>query len=146
MHFDGSLVVVSHDRAFLDNVVTSTLVFTGDGRVEEFVGGYEDWQRHCAAATAPVRTAKPKEKPRHGERARRLTFKETKELEGLPAEIETLEEEKAGLEARMADPAFYKGEGSAIAAATARLQELGERLEAAYARWEELEAVAEQAG
>jgi len=148
MDFDGSLLVVSHDRAFLDNVVTSTLVFEGQGKVNEFVGGYEDWQRHRNEQVKQEAKPKdkPKQKPKHKERPRRLSFKEQKELEALPGEIEALEEEKSALEAKMADPGLYKGGGTEIADATTRLAEISARLETAYARWEDLEAIVEATG
>jgi len=147
LEFDGSLVLVSHDRAFLDNVVTSTLVFEGAGKVNEFVGGYEDWQKHRAEAEKLEKpNPAPKAKPKLNRKPRRLTFKEQKELEALPGRIEELEGEKDRIEERMADPEFYKGEGQEVGEATARLAELTGELEAAYARWEELEAIAEAAG
>ena len=147
LEFDGSLVLVSHDRAFLDNVVTSTLVFEGAGKVNEFVGGYEDWQKHLAEAEKPTTPEpRPKAKPKLTQKPRRLTFKEQKELEALPSRIEDLEGEKGRIEERMADPEFYKGDGQEVGEATARLAELTRELEVAYARWEELEAIAEAAG
>ncbi|MAB80903.1 MAG: ABC transporter ATP-binding protein [Planctomycetes bacterium] len=144
MDFDGTLLVVSHDRVFLDNVVTSTLVFEGEGRVREFVGGYEDWQRHRTEEQARARKpAATSEKPKYSERPRRLSFKEQEELEALPGEIERLEEERGALEEKMVDPAFYKGEESEIAAAVARLEEIRLSLEWSFERWEQLEAIAE---
>jgi len=146
VEFDGTLLVVSHDREFLDNVVTSTVVFEGDGRVREYTGGYSDWRKAEAAeraAEAP-RKAAPSPRPRtEREGPRRRTWKEKQELEALPARIEELEEEKAELEAAMADPEFYKRGGDEISTATARHEAIAGELEAAYTRWEELEALAE---
>jgi len=148
--YPGTVLVVSHDRAFLDNVVTSTLVFEGQGRVVEYAGGYSDWQKQrgavadlggsepaAAAASSGGRGRKPKtEKPR------RLSFKEQRELEVLPATIEQLEAEQAALHDKMADPLFYQGAGAEIGAAKHRLEQIGEELEAVYARWQELEEIA----
>jgi ATP-binding cassette subfamily F protein uup len=145
--FKGTLIVVSHDREFLDNVVTSTLVFEGEGRVREYVGGYTDWRRDAEReAKAEPRAAAPAPKQgkvREQARPRRLSFKEKQELEALPARIEELEERKATLEAAMAEPEFYRRDGDAIAADTATFEALGTELEAAYARWTELEELAE---
>jgi ATP-binding cassette subfamily F protein uup len=145
MDFQGTLLLVSHDRAFLDNVVTSTLVFEGEGRIGEYIGGYSDWLRQrmipkpaTAArpqtAVAPVRTAAPAGK------ARKLSYKDQRELDGLPARIEALEAEQAALQARVSDPGFYRQPGDDIAATLARLEVLGDELRSCYVRWEELEA------
>ena len=112
----GTVLLVSHDRAFINNVVTSTLVLEGQGKVSEYVGGYDDWLRQSRqkseALSAPARTeekktapASPKEKPR------KLTFKEQKELETLPQKIEELDAEQQRIIATMADPAFYRESG-----------------------------------
>jgi ATP-binding cassette subfamily F protein uup len=144
LEFEGTLLVVSHDRAFLDNVVTSTLVCEGGGVWREYVGGYEDWLRQRpAAAAGPAAPGRPPA-PRP-ERAvapqRRLGFMEKRELAALPARIEQLEAEKHELFATMSSPTFYARGGGEIAAAQARLAALETELHAAYARWEELEAV-----
>jgi len=146
VEFEGTLVVVSHDREFLDNVVTSTLVFEGEGKVKEYAGGYADWRRavDTEAAQVPTKQAKKPGKVRQAPAGpRRRTFKERAELEKLPGQIETLEETKATLEAAMAAPGFYKRPGEEIATDTARFDALNKDLEAAYARWEELDALAE---
>jgi ABC transport system ATP-binding/permease protein len=153
--FQGTLLLVSHDRALLDNVVTSTLVFEGDGVVREYVGGYEDWVRQrnprrsgefnvqpanrekpaAVSAQAPNQS-KTQPKPK----AEKLGFKETRELAELPGRIEMLESAQAELHARLADPALYQVAGDEVAAVNARLQELEAELASAYARWEALEA------
>ena len=141
--FSGTLLVVSHDRAFINNVVTSTLVFEGDGRVREYVGGFDDWVRQRPVA-APVPAA-PKKQPRPRpapQRPRRLTFKERRELEGLPAQIEALEAEKGALGAAMAGADFYKRPGNEITADTQRLETVEADLIGLYARWEALETIA----
>jgi ATP-binding cassette subfamily F protein uup len=147
IQFSGTLLLVSHDRALLDNVVTSTLVFEGDGVVREYVGGYEDWLRQRPPpATASPKTPEvapppsPKTAEVQGKRpSAKLSFKESRELEGLPARIEALEAEQEFLHARLADPALYQGDGGAVAAAKGRLAELESELATAYARWETLE-------
>jgi ABC transport system ATP-binding/permease protein len=143
--FDGTVFVVSHDRDFLDRVVTSTLVFEGEGRVTEYVGGYADWLRQRPAAQpAPDASAdRPRAKARRPqqEKPRKLSFKERRELEAMPERIEILESEQAALHARMADPSFYKEAGEEVAATQARLDAIEDELEAAYARWGELDAV-----
>ncbi|HEY8555353.1 MAG TPA: ATP-binding cassette domain-containing protein [Burkholderiales bacterium] len=148
--YEGTLIVVSHDRAFLDNIVTSVLVFEGEGRVREYVGGYEDWRRHREAHAPPAKAAAPsnapaaparREAPR-AERPRKLSYKEQRELEALPQTIEALEREQAQLHAAAADPAFYQQPGDRIASTLARLEQVTQELEAAYARWEALEAIA----
>jgi ATP-binding cassette subfamily F protein uup len=149
VEWPGTLLLVSHDRAFLDNVVTSTFVFEGDGKVQEYVGGYEDWLRQRDTAPRIVRgsdaPSPPAALPRTASAAvalRKLSYKERKELEGLPAVIEALEAEERALNARIAGPEFYKEGGTAIAGALARLEALAQEIRTAYARWDELESVA----
>lgn len=143
LDFSGTLLLVSHDREFLNNVVTSTLVFEGDGQVNEYVGGYDDWLRQSAKQASPPETAKenaPKPRPRT-EKVRKLTFKEARELEALPAQIAALEEEEAALHARLADPDFYKSAGNAVTTVNERLAAIALELESVYSRWEELETI-----
>jgi ATP-binding cassette subfamily F protein uup len=149
----GTLLLVSHDRAFIDHVVTSTLVFEGEGRVQEYVGGYEDWlrqRRNAEAMTepAPVRragsgvsaTIAAKEPPRT---QRKPSYKEQLELEQLPARIEALEAEQKQLQAAVASEDFYKRPASEIHEALARLEELETLLLAAYTRWDALDSRAQ---
>jgi ATP-binding cassette subfamily F protein uup len=145
LEFQGTLLVVSHDREFLDHVVTSTLVAEGGGEWREYVGGYEDWLRQRKpevppAAARPARAAPAPSRASTG--PRRATFKEKRELVELPGTIERLEAEKQELFDRMAAPAFYAAAGEEIARAKARLAALDAELEQAYARWLELEALA----
>ncbi len=142
--FAGTVLLVSHDRTFLDNVVTSTLVFEGEGRVNEYVGGYGDWLRQRrlpsdgAATPAPTKRVRPepaRTKPR------KLSYKEVRELDTLPQQIEALESERDALQGRMGEAEFYQQDKLDIAAANQRLAELNDELEQAYARWEELEAI-----
>ncbi|MNK21887.1 ABC transporter ATP-binding protein uup [compost metagenome] len=148
--YAGTLLLVSHDRDFLDNVVTSTMVMEGDGVVGEYVGGYSDWQRQAAraaavAAAAPVVAAKPTATaaatPAEPAAAKRkLSYKDARELEQLPLKIETLEKDVEGLTAAMNDPAFYQRSAADMAAHNAKLAKVQADLDAAYARWEELDA------
>ena len=141
--YQGAVLLVSHDRSFLNNVVTSTIVFES-GQVREYVGGYDDWIRQSAARNTPPVEKQTKPKKRHSPRGqsdgtRRLSYKEQRELERLPIEIDARESEIAGLHEKMANPDFYKQSGHLVAEETARLQDCEKRLAEAYARWEELE-------
>jgi ATP-binding cassette subfamily F protein uup len=145
--YPGSVLLVSHDRAFLDNVVTSTLVLEGHGRVSEYVGGYSDWLRQRRltddVSTRPVRAERTKrEKPSQAQP--RLDYKQMRELESLPERIEALEAELARLQSELADPDFYKGEGAEIASANEALRRLQTELDSSYQRWSELEALAQK--
>jgi ATP-binding cassette subfamily F protein uup len=140
--FPGTLLLVSHDRAFLNNVVTSTLVFEGEGRVKEYVGGYDDWLRQKPTdpvLTAPERSKSEQARPRT-EQLRKLTYKEQRELEELPQRIETLEAEQVQLHQKLAEPTFYRQAGAEISKVTSRLQELEAELQTAYARWGDLDS------
>jgi ATP-binding cassette subfamily F protein uup len=140
LDFQGTLLLVSHDRAFLNNVVTSTLVFAGEGKIEEYVGGYDDWLRQREISQIPL-TEKTQKKPPAKVRPAtlKMTFKEERELEALPEMIKRLEEEKKQIYQALADPAFYRAGGSAAGIANSRLQALEKELTAAYLRWEYLE-------
>ena len=150
--YEGTLLLVSHDRTFLDNVVTSMLVFEGDGTVGDYVGGYEDWLRQRASAPAarepaPPRAARPAPGPepdpkpdREPNRDRRLGYRERQELEALPGRIEAMEAELAAREADAARGEFYQREGDEITADMARMDELRAEIEDAYRRWETLAA------
>jgi ATP-binding cassette subfamily F protein uup len=149
LEFSGTLLVVSHDRAFLDAVVTSTLVFEGGGTVGEYVGGYSDWvrQRKPPAVAAPP-TPSPKRQapmpPTPKAKPRRLTFKETAELSALPDRIDVLERERDALYLSLADPAVLR-DGSAVVAARSRLVALEAEIIELTERWETLETIAAQA-
>lgn len=145
MDYHGTLLLVSHDRTFLDNVVTSSLVFEGDGIVNEYVGGYSDWVRQrrvnapCAPqATVPARTAEAKTDG-SGKPAK-LSYRDQRELDDLPARIEALEAEQAGLQASINAPGFYQQDSARIAATLARLESVGSELEDCYERWAQLES------
>jgi ABC transport system ATP-binding/permease protein len=142
--YAGTLLLVSHDRAFLDNVVTSTLVFEGAGRVNEYVGGYTDWLRQrrdspnslespALKSSAPAAAASVAPKPR------RLTYNERRELAQLPETIQQLETEQSALQSQVSDPELFRRDKDQAAAALQRLQALAKELETAYARWDALE-------
>jgi ATP-binding cassette subfamily F protein uup len=148
--FDGTLLLVSHDREFLDNVTTSTLVLAGQGRIIETVGGYSDWARASGqVAQSPAKSKPPKDKGDSGsagekpatDRVRRRTWKEGQELEALPVRIEELETRQAELHELMADPAFYQETGDRVSAAKAELEAVGDELSRSYERWEELDSL-----
>src|SRR5687768_332326 len=151
----GTLLLVSHDRAFIDHVVTSTLVFEGEGKVQEYVGGYEDWLRQrpagnpvsenlAAKPSVPVASAflgaEASAKAARRTQNKKLSFKEKREMEELPRRIERMESEQQELHARIASPEFYKEPPDAIARALARIDELKDSLHDAYARWNELDS------
>jgi ATP-binding cassette subfamily F protein uup len=145
--YAGTLLLVSHDRAFLDNVVTSTLVFEGDGRVNEYVGGYSDWlhQRRAIAVAAKTPTPRSAQSPARGSAAaktRRLSYKDQRELDAMPAAIQRLEVEQAELLTAIGDPELFRRDPAAATAAVQRLQSVQQELEAAFARWEALESAA----
>jgi ATP-binding cassette subfamily F protein uup len=148
LEFSGTLMVVSHDRAFLDNVVTSTLVFEGGGRIGEYAGGYSDWVRQRsepARAAAPVAAAKrvASTMPTSGvARKRRLTYKEKSELDSLPHEIDKRERNREQLYASLSDPVFLR-DGTAVIEAKARLDAIDAELAELLRRWEELETIAQ---
>ncbi len=144
--YSGTVFLVSHDRAFLDNVVTQNIASEGDGRWKEYVGGYSDWLRQRPVAQV-VAVTPPAQKVGAGGTAakdtvkpKKLNFKEQKELEQLPDRIATLEAEQAALQARLADPSFYQVAADIAREVQTRLAEVDAGIDAALARWEELEA------
>jgi ATP-binding cassette subfamily F protein uup len=150
--FPGTLLLVSHDRAFLDNVVTDLIVLDGSGAIQEFVGGYSDYARYrdallaakqqqdrndakaASASLNPGNAATPK-KPR------KLSYKDQRDLDLLPAKLEALENEKSAVEAVMADPQFYSQPQTEVQAKLARIAELATEIETTYARWSQLDAM-----
>jgi ATP-binding cassette subfamily F protein uup len=141
--YKGTVLLVSHDRALLNNAVTSTFVFEKEGKLQQYAGGYDDWlmQRPPEIAekkSVPEKKIKKKLKPAG---PRKLTFKEEHELESLPQKIEAMETEEQGIYNSMAGPSFYRQESALIIQAKARIEELEQSLAAAYERWEELEAI-----
>jgi len=133
---------VSHDRTLLDRVVTSTLAVGDDGTVQETVGGYADWLRQRPPAPLPAPARKPTPERTVTDRPRRLTFRERRELDELPVVIARLEAEQAAVHERLADPELYRSAAGLVAELRERLATVQAELVAAYARWEELEALA----
>lgn len=155
--YAGTLLLVSHDRAFLDNVVTSTLVFEGDGQINEYVGGYTDWLRQPkVAASAAASAATPKPTAAASSRGaagaagaapkpKRLSYNEQRELAQLPEKIQRLETEQAQLNALISDPAAFQRSKDESNLALQRLQALAAELETAYSRWDTLDNSASSA-
>ena len=143
LEYQGTVLLVSHDRALLNNVVTSTLAFEDDGQAYEYIGGYDDWLRQRRPTQTETQAVQPKrDKQRlQRERPKKLAYKEHRELEVLPEHIEQLETEQAELHQQLADPELYKQNGSEVGTLKSRLTALEQKLEAAYARWEALEAI-----
>jgi ATP-binding cassette subfamily F protein uup len=146
--YEGTLLLVSHDRTFLDNVVTSTLVFEEDGKVGEYVGGYEDWIRQrkpnktaTLSDKASGRKAKPGKKERNRNNSsekKKLGFNEKTELENLPDKIEAMEDQQQELEQRIAQSDFYQQDKETISQTMASMKQLQEDLQKSYERWEYL--------
>jgi ATP-binding cassette subfamily F protein uup len=146
--YPGTLLLVSHDRAFLDNVVTSTLVAEGGGRWKEYVGGYSDWvaQRPAPAAPAPRdRPPAPGARPAKPVRAK-LTFNERRELDALPGELEALEREQHALTARMCAPDYHRQGGEQVRSDRLRAGEIERLLAEKFERWDLLDRKAQAAG
>jgi ATP-binding cassette subfamily F protein uup len=147
LEYKGTLLLVSHDRAFLNNVVTSSLVFEGKGRIVEYAGGYDDWLAQRQPPEDETTKSTPKEKKARAKKdtLRKLTYKETKELEALPQQIEKMEAEQQALYDAMAAPDFFQQDNKVTTAATEKIKELEEKLPTVYSRWEELEDIASEA-
>ena len=156
LDFDGTLLLVSHDRTFMDNVVTSMLAFEGDGVVREYVGGYTDWIRQGGKlppapweGAARQRTEPTAEAPQKvaeapaaaAKKSVKLSYNLQRELDSLPAEIERLEGEVEALESEIGDPAFYQQDADAVTAKLQTLEKVQEALDVAMERWMELEAM-----
>jgi ATP-binding cassette subfamily F protein uup len=145
VEYSGTVLLVSHDRSFLNNVVTSTLSVEPDGQVREAAGGYDEWLRRVeaeAASAAQSNRAAVVAEPPSKEKTRKIGFKERRELEELPRRIEALETEQAALLDEMGNPSFYQRESRDIARARTRLEEVQRDLAIAYERWESLESMA----
>ncbi|MCX4187876.1 ATP-binding cassette domain-containing protein [Methylophaga sp. OBS4] len=144
LNYSGTLLLVSHDRAFLNNVVTSSIVFDEDGKLREYVGGYDDWlhqrpQKADKAARAGNKTKPALEVKPPVQKSSALSYQEKQDLKALPARIEKLEAEQETLHQQMADPDFYKKEAATISQLQQQLADLTAELEQLYARWEQLE-------
>lgn len=139
-NFKGTLLLVSHDRAFLDNIVTSTLVFEGNGKIQEYIGGYQDWQRQMKKITQDTSTQQFIENKHHIRKSPiKLNNKEQRELAELPQKIARLETEQSELQQLTINEEFYKKSQEHIATVLENLHKITEEIERAYQRWEELE-------
>jgi ATP-binding cassette subfamily F protein uup len=139
--YDGTLLLVSHDRAFLDNVVTQTLAAEGGGRWKEYVGGYSDWLRQRTRAAAPLPRGDASVSNERGvAKPKKLSYKETRELEALPKEIAALESEQNALAAKMSHPEYFKQSKEHLRTDQARSAEIEALLTEKLERWESLEA------
>jgi ATP-binding cassette subfamily F protein uup len=148
--YNGTALVVSHDRAFLDNLCTSTLVFEGAGTFKEYVGGYSDWKRTVARQESSASPgSKGRSKPRASRasapapaaagKPRKLSFKERQQWTALPGQIEALEHERHGLQTRLSDPDFFRGDSEEIRTVTQREKEIRDEIEQAFELWGELD-------
>ena len=154
LDFDGTVLLVSHDREFMDNVVTSLLVLPGDGTVEEQAGSYSDWESRGGRLTDPERqreksrgkngaktaaSEQPKANAGQATKQRKLSYKEQRELATLPAKIEQLETRIAELEKVVSGPGFYQGDRATVESTIAELTQLHTQLESAFERWTQLD-------
>ena len=151
--YEGTLIIVSHDRDFLDNVVTATLVMDGNGGIEQHIGGYSDWEQVKLKRLAQVQANQPDktrpkkngpEKSQHKAPAakrvaKKLSFKQKHELENLPAEIEALEKQLDEVQSQLADPALYKDKPEQVNELQQKMSKVEQALEKCFERWEELE-------
>jgi ATP-binding cassette subfamily F protein uup len=147
IEYPGTVLLISHDRAFLDHVVTSTIVFEGDGEVNEYIGGYEDWLRQTrppvAKSQKPGKNTPAKSGPKSADiqdkNTNKLSYAERQELSKLPAKLEKLEEVQKALHNRMAQADFYQQDQAEITRAQQQLEKIGAELECVFLQWEELE-------
>jgi ATP-binding cassette subfamily F protein uup len=148
--FSGTIILVSHDRFFLDNVVTTCLAFTEDGSIQEYIGGYTNWQQHVADqknnmqqnnnSALSQNPKKSKKEDRKNRAVKKLTYQEQKELQSLPEKIDKLDNQIASLQQEMASSDFYEQDADKIASSTIQLRTYEAELESAYIRWELLES------
>jgi len=136
--YKGTVILVSHDRAFLNNVVTSTLVFDGSGTIEQYIGGYDDWLRQRKTEKA-TKVAAPKAQAKSATTSKKLSYNDQRELDGLPAEIEKMEIQIAATSELISKPGFYQGDRPSIEAVETQLAAEQKQLAECYARWELLE-------
>ncbi len=141
VEYSGTLLLISHDRTFLNNVVTSTLVFEGNGQIKEYAGGYDDWliQGKIEKEVKAKEEKKPKARPKQAKT--KLSFKEKKELEELPVLLEEKENRIEEIHRLLADPALYQEKGSRVAALKEELENCEGELEILFARWEKLDSM-----
>jgi ATP-binding cassette subfamily F protein uup len=144
MNYPGTVLMVSHDRAFLDNVVTSVFVMQGSGVVGEYVGGYDDWLKQKAGTAAVRNGTSVSSKPRSPRVPVAFGYKQNRELNALPKKIETLEARQEALHLKMADPDYFRTPPDQLAADRQEEADMTAQLEATYERWEALEALRDQ--
>jgi len=145
LNFPGTVLMVSHDREFIDNIATSTIALQGHGKIVEQVGGYSDYLVHYPPITEapkkkPAKNVSPNTPKEKATEKNKLTYGEQKELRNLPAKIEKLEAKKTELEAKLADPAVYQGDGNQLTSLQADYTKLDKEVTDAYSRWDELES------
>ncbi len=140
--YQGTVLLISHDREFIDRVATSSLVFESPGRIREYVGGYSDWLRQRPEPRSEAGSKQPAARRKAAPAPRKLSYKDQRELDALPETIEKLEDRQAEIHERMSDPAFYQQSRELIASEQAALAEIESALEKAYQRWEELDQMA----
>ncbi len=141
IEYKGTLLLVSHDRAFINNVVTDSLVFEGNGQVNDYVGGYDDWLRQRKVNDdKPAAKAKPVEQQTKQKPSKKLSYKDQRELDALPKQIEALEAEMEQIQQSMSDPEFYQKQGDKVSELNARREEIEKELAQCYERWEALDA------
>ncbi len=146
MKYKGTVLLVSHDRAFINNVVTSTLVFEGAGMVKEYIGGYDDWLRQRLVEATPVNASKDTPPPRAIRRKVKFGFRQQKELDSLLLTTQALETEQEDLYRAMGDPDLYKNDKFGIVGKKERLEAVKKLLSKSYIRWEELEQLKNELG
>ena len=147
LQFEGTLLLVSHDRQFLDNVVTSTFSFEGNGVINEFVGGYTDWLRQTDESTKQSTSTKPAQQNTtptvvrtEQSKKKKLNYNQQRELEKLPQQIDALEHEQAQLTEFISDSEFYNRPQDEVNQTLTKMKEIGEELEKLYEKWGELES------
>jgi ABC transport system ATP-binding/permease protein len=144
--YKGTLLLVSHDRAFLDNVVTQTLVAEGEGRWKEYVGGYSDWLTQRSVPAEPeAKTTAPAKNAARTATTKKLSFKEQRELDQLPGELEALEQEQTALAMRMSGGDYHKQGAAQLKADRERADAIEKLLAVKFGRWEELDQRARSA-
>jgi ATP-binding cassette subfamily F protein uup len=144
LDFPGTLLLVSHDRQFMDNVITGTLAFEGNGVVSEYVGGYSDWAKHAATRQADVQPEKAAKsaagKPHKAPATKKLSYQLQRELAALPGKIEKLETQQTELTERLSDSTLYSRDPQLAEQISRELKQLSDELDLCYARWDELDS------
>jgi ATP-binding cassette subfamily F protein uup len=145
VQFAGTVLLVSHDRTFLDNVVTSTIVFEAQGVINEYVGGYSDWlhQRRIIQSAVAKQQSQSTQKPKAQANKKKLSYKQQQLLDSLPEKIAALETQLATIHDQISDADFYTGDQQQINKVLADAQQIEQQLEQAYAQWDELESLQE---